>query len=242
MTALYAHRGARRSAPENTLRALRLAMEQGADGVELDVRTCRSGQVVVVHDPDLWRVAGDVREIAGLSFAAIRRVDLGAAERVPLLDEALDLVLGLGGVVNVEVKGDAPDRPGNARAVARVLRKRSRADGAALVLSTFDPLTLLVLREELPAIPLAFLFDRLHTGPVRAALLRRWLRPDGIHPEAALATPAALRRWKSRGLFVNVWTVDDPARIRALAAVGVDGIITDDVPTARAALTGGGAM
>ncbi len=236
MTVLYAHRGSRLRAPENTARAFALAMDEGADGVELDVRTCRSGEVVVVHDRDLSRVAGDPREVAALGLRDIRRADLGDGQGVLLLDEALDLVVGRGGVVNVEVKGDAPDRPGNARAVARLLRRRERGALAATVVSTFDPLTFLVLREELTRAALALLFDREHTGNWRGAAVRRLLRPDGLHPEQSIATARAIRRWKRRGLFVNVWTVNEAARVRFFAGAGVDGIVTDDVPTARAAL------
>lgn len=219
------------------MRAFELALDEGADGVELDVRLCRSGEVLVLHDPDLWRVSGDPRAVANVSWRDVCAVDVGGGERVPRLDDALDLVLGRGGEVNVEVKGDTPDRVGTARAVARVLRRRG-PQGGGVILSSFDPLTLLVLREELPSVPVAFLFDREHTGALRGAVMRRWLRPQGLHPQDALATPAAIRRWKRRGLFVNVWTVDDPGRVRALAGAGVDGIITDDVVEARRALFG----
>jgi glycerophosphoryl diester phosphodiesterase len=233
---LYAHRGANRRAPENTLRAFSLAIEEGADGVELDVRLAGSGEVVVAHDPHLGRVAGRGAWVALLPWERLRAVRIGETERVPLLDEAIDLVVGAGLRLNVEVKGDVPDVRALARAVGRTLGRRTAGERAHLVLSTFEPLLLLALRHHAPGIPLAFLFDRGHTGPGRAALLRRALRPDGVHPEDALCTADAVRRWKARGLFVSPWTVNDPQRARWLAGAGVDAIITDDVPGLRAAL------
>ncbi len=234
---LYAHRGANRRAPENTLTAFRLAIEEGADGVELDVRLAAGGEVVVVHDPRLDRVAGRALEVARADYDALRAVPIGEHERVPLLDEALDLVVGAGLRLNVEVKGDVPDRLALALAVGRVLRRRSAAERAHVVLSTFHPVVLLGLRAARPGVPLAFLFDGEHTGPRRSALLRRALLPDGLHPHHALCTPAAVRRWKARGSFVSPWTVNDPAQARRLADLGVDSLITDDVPRIRAALS-----
>src|SRR5690606_17008347 len=92
-TFVYAHRGANRRAPENTLRAFALAIEEGADGVELDVRTCADGTVVVAHDPHLGRVGERAAWIAMLPWERVRAVRLGDGERVPLLDEAIDLVV-----------------------------------------------------------------------------------------------------------------------------------------------------
>jgi glycerophosphoryl diester phosphodiesterase len=236
VTLVLAHRGSRTRAPENTLRAFGLAIDEGADGVELDVRTCRTGEVVVVHDPNLWRTGGDPREVAELSVREVRAADVGEGERVPLLEEALDLVIGRGGIVNVEVKGDVPDRPGCARAVGRALMRRSARDRDQVIVSTFDPLTFLVLRASTRGVALGFLFDDRHTGVYRAIVVRRWLRPDAVHPERAIATPRAIARWRRRGLRVHVWTVNDPDEARALSRAGVDALITDDPIRMRAAL------
>lgn len=236
VTRIFAHRGSRLRAPENTARAFALAMDEGADGVELDVRTCRTGEVVVVHDRDLWRCGGDAREVHELPWRDLCAIDVGAGERVPLLDEVLDLVIARGGAVNVEVKGDVPDRPATARAVARVLLRRPAREHDRILLSTFDPLTFLVLRAEARGFTHGFLFDRTHSGAYRAIVIRRLLRPDAVHPEQILATPSAIARWHRRGLAVHVWTVNDPERARALAAAGADILITDDPAAIRAAL------
>src|SRR5512133_799359 len=105
------HRGASAEAPENTLAAFRLAMEQGADGFELDVRRCATGEVVIVHDEDLSRVAGAPLRVRDTPLAALRSFDVGAwkgegfrGERIPLLSEVLEALPAA--VVNVELKSE----------------------------------------------------------------------------------------------------------------------------------------
>jgi len=95
------HRGASAEAPENTLAAFRLALEQGADGVELDVWRCGTGEVVVFHDEDARRLAGAPLAIARTPWGLLRRLDVGShrggrfrGERIPLLPEVLEALPG----------------------------------------------------------------------------------------------------------------------------------------------------
>src|SRR5512147_1741217 len=132
------HRGASADAPENTLAAFRLAIEQGADGVELDVWRCGSGEVVVIHDEDARRVAGAPLRIAEAPLAALRELDAGAwkgerfrGERIPLLAEVLEALPAAR--VNVELKGDGAGGP-VAAATAAVIR-RARAEARVIVSS-----------------------------------------------------------------------------------------------------------
>jgi len=124
---ILGHRGASAEAPENTLAAFRLAVEQGADGVELDVWRCGSGEVVVHHDPDTARTGGVARLVSSTPWAELRRLDVGswkgerfAGERIPLLAEVLDALPTA--VVNVELKSSGWPDLALARAVAEILR------------------------------------------------------------------------------------------------------------------------
>ena len=124
---MYGHRGTRRGAPENTLaRDAAARSTQGADGIELDVRLCGSGEVVVMHDPDLHARGGRAAVAAQTRRCrSCARHDLGGGERVPTLDAAMDLVLGAGRLLNVELKPDVPE-PAGARARRGRTRLRAR--------------------------------------------------------------------------------------------------------------------
>lgn len=238
---LWAHRGASAHAPENTHAAFALAIAQQADGVELDVRDAACGTVVVAHDPTLERVAhrrGVVAELPARELADVELVGpSGTTTRgIPTLEDTIDQVLGAGLRLNVEIKGDVPDRMRLSRRVATLLCRRSSAEREQIVVSSFRPEILLAVRASRAGVALGFLFDGENTGRYRAAGLVRAIRPDGVHPQFRLADRAAVQGWKRRGLFVNVWTVDDEERLRVLASHGVDGLITNDPARARAAL------
>jgi glycerophosphoryl diester phosphodiesterase len=224
---ILGHRGAAADAPENTLAAFRLALAQGADGVELDAWRCGSGEVVVIHDEDARRVAGAPLRIAEAPLGALRELDVGAwkgerfrGERLPLLAEVLEALPGAR--VNVELKG-ADGRV--AAATAEVIRRAGAAD--RVLVSSFHAGLLAAFRRAAPEVHLGFLFDGAHAWRLRAALARAWLRPAALHPEAALVTAARVERWHRMGLGVNVWTVDEEAEVRRLVRAGVEAIITN---------------
>jgi glycerophosphoryl diester phosphodiesterase len=234
---VLAHRGSSAEAPENTIAAFRLARRDGADGVELDVLRLASGEVVVFHDDDLQRLCGVPGSIRALDRAALAELDV-RGQAVPTLDEVLD-ELGPDLLVNVELKAH-PDLRGQLRddglaaEVAAILRRR--AVGARALVSSFDPLLLGRFRRLAPDVPAGLLFAADQALPLRRGWSAPLLRVGAVHPEAALVTEARMRRWRRRGLRVHVWTVDDPAELRYLALLGVDGIIANRPREARAVL------
>jgi glycerophosphoryl diester phosphodiesterase len=227
------HRGASALAPENSLPAFARAVADGADGVELDVLCCATGEVVVFHDDDLARLARRPESIARLSLAELRALVLTSGARIPTLEEAFE-ACGPTALVNVELKtrgyGGGPLAP-LVDGVASIIE---RIGGAARVLvSSFHPRAIWMWQRRAPRIPAGLLFEAAAARPLRAAWARHWLRPYALHPESVLCTPEQVRRWHRRGYMVNVWTVDDPGALRSLAAMGVDGIITNDPGRAR---------
>lgn len=220
--AIVGHRGVRGTRPENTLAAIREAKRQGADAVEIDVRPCASGEVVVFHDVDLARIGGRPEAIADMSFAELRRVDAGEGEQIPLLEEVLETALAAGMGVNVEIKHDTPDRVVTARAVARVLgRWDKRID---LVVSSFEPAVLALHRALVSRVPHALL---VHESTYHDWALRVARAADGVHLEKSLAVPARVRPFVEKS-FVNVWTINDPVEARRVFAMGVGAVITDE--------------
>jgi glycerophosphoryl diester phosphodiesterase len=88
-----------------------------------------------------------------------------------------------------------------------------------------------------PAVPAALLFESGSPLPLRRAWLAPWLRPLALHPELVLCSPKRVAAWKRRGYMLSVWTVDDPAALRACREMAVDGVITNDPGRARAILS-----
>jgi glycerophosphoryl diester phosphodiesterase len=228
---LWAHRGYSAKVTENTLEAFRAAREAGADGVELDVRLCGSGELIVFHDDDLLRLAGRPERIGEMDFAAVRDVRLDGGHGISTLDEVFAAV-GPDLLVNVEIKS-----PGLGRAGAVVHRavdaiERSGNLGRVLV-SSFDPFALLQVKRHQPLLSTAFLFHKGEPQPVRRAWVAPLFFPRAVHPEHLLCDAAAIRNWHRIGWAVNVWTVDQPARLRVLAEMGIDGVFANDVENAR---------
>ena len=231
---VWAHRGASAHATENTLAAFELAVAHGADGIELDVLQCASGEVVVFHDDDLARLAGRPERIADLPWAELSTVELLGGGRVPLLEDALAAAGAL--AVNVELKSLRPGRPAPLPAAAAAAIARAGASERVLI-SSFDPVLLWQLHQAAPTLPLAFLFGRKLPRQLRASTVGMVAGASALHPEDVLCTPEAVADWHRRGYAVNTWTVDEPDRLRALAAAGVDGVFANDPRAAIAVLS-----
>ena len=223
------HRGAASLAPENSAAAIEAAIACGAEGVEIDVRRSSDGVLVLSHDNDVVRFGGtgrvDENRFALLESFGVIRLDR-AFESVPA--EKL-LVL--------EVKGhpwEAGYDP--AEPVANALAETLNAAGSRrVVVSSFNPLALKVVRERAPGVRTAVLtsvaFDL--ASNLAAAV-------DGGHDEchvpADLLEEDFVARAHAEGRRVVAWTVDDPDRLRTFATWDVDGVICDDPCAAVAAL------
>jgi glycerophosphoryl diester phosphodiesterase len=238
---VLAHRGASADAPENSRAAFRLARDQGADAVELDVMRCATGEVVVFHDDDLLRMANRPTLVRDMPFADLQQIDLGQGERIPLLDDVLrDLAQGDNRLlVNIELKSQPTwtwrlQDDGLASATAAIVRSHNYA--AHALVSSFDPLLLLRFRRLAPEVATALLCAHDQALPYRRAWAARLVQPRALHPESSLVDARVVARWHARGLAVNVWTVDDPGELRLFAAFGVDGVITNRPALARSVL------
>lgn len=232
---IHAHRGASRVALENTMPAFEAALED-ADGIELDVRLSRDGEVVVFHDVTLERLADRTERVAELSAHELSRVVLKGDGRIPRLDDVLDLLEGKDRLLNIEIKGDGGRR---FRLATRVSERLRRRRGTRAFVSSFRPEVLVYLRALHPGLPGGFLFDAENTGPRRSLALERAGRFSLVHPQARMVDAASMARWKAAHKVVNTWTVDAPEELQRLAALGVDGVITNDPAGARRALSAG---
>jgi glycerophosphoryl diester phosphodiesterase len=206
--------------------AFERAQVEGAGAIELDVRTCADGEVVVFHDPTLARMTleTDRRRVCDVTFAALRSIDLGAGARVPTLAEVLEWARPRDVAVNIEMKHDVPSRLVLARATIRAVR----SSGVDALVSSFDPLLLAAAAAWAPAVLRALLT---HSGqPLWADALQETVRPPlvrALHLERVQAEPRALGRYARRGLRIGAWTVNDPREARHLVGLGVASVITD---------------
>jgi glycerophosphoryl diester phosphodiesterase len=242
--AVVGHRGGRGEGwpPENTLAAFERAHAEGAVAVETDVRLSATGEVVAFHDPDLKRMTAgvDARPIASVPLDELLRVPLLATDaRIPTLDALLAWARERDTPLDIEIKHDVPDRVALVRAVARRLAN-GRA-GVPVLVSSFDPFTLALFGALAPSTPLALLTDpeqayapALHAI---ACIAGRARALAALYVERRQATPGAIARWKRHRLDVGVWTVNDEAEARRLAALGVDVLITDRPGALVAALS-----
>jgi glycerophosphoryl diester phosphodiesterase len=226
---ILGHRGASHGAPENTLRAFRLAADEGADGVELDAMVCGSGEVVVCHDEELSRLAGVPWRVAETSLQRLQSLDVGSrlgfsAERIPLLEEVLE-ALPHHMLVNIELKCERKEDLGLSYKVADLVVARKLSE--RVLLSSFNPLCLLRAAWRAPTLRRGYLIDPDRSYWLHAGLIAPFVLNHSIHPEGAACTPARLARWRRRGWRVAAWTVDAPERARELKAAGVSYLITN---------------
>jgi glycerophosphoryl diester phosphodiesterase len=228
---LIAHRGMPRRHRENTLPGFAAATAAGADGWELDVHGTRDGVVVVHHDPALPAISGSFagRRIAELDWSEIAEVPVGAAgETIPTLDAVLDLARGVAVYVEVKAAGiEAAVRdcllhhPAAKTAVhsfdhriARAIARSAATDGVSIPVGILTD---------------SYLIDAPH------ALTSAGARDYWPHRE--MVDQALVDAIHATGGRVVVWTVNDSADARRLAALGVDALCSDIVDEIRAALT-----
>jgi glycerophosphoryl diester phosphodiesterase len=207
----------------------------GVRAVELDVRPCASGEVVVFHDPTLKRLTAgrDVRRVEDVPVAELRAIDLGLGGTVATLAEVVTWARESDVALNVELKHDVPSRIDIARATSKVLRDKS----ADVLLSSFDPVLLAVVAALMPSVPRALLTQARQafwTDGLQQAARPPWL--NAVHVEVRQALADGVSGYLSRGLRVGVWTVNDPDQAAYLAHQGVATLITDSPDRVLAAL------
>lgn len=207
------HRGAAGLAPENTLASFRRAVELGVDAVELDVHVV-DGEPVVIHDDTVDRTTDGTGALEDHGLAALRELDAGDGERIPLLEEVFEAVPRSVGI-NVELKG---------KGTGAVLADRLRGDGRPVLVSSFDRQELREFHARRPEIPCAPLHHRLRRGMAAEA---RKLDAWSVNVAEGLVDRTLVERLGAAGFPVLAYTVNDAARAAHLAELGARGVFTD---------------
>ncbi len=235
---VFAHRGAMAYAPMNTLAAFQLALEQGADGIELDVWLSQDDVPVVVHDFEVDGTTDGEGRVGSMTLAELKDLDAGswfdaryAGQRIPKLDEVFDAV-GQRLYVNVEIKSIEMNNARIVHHVVEAIRKHGMTD--RVIVSSFNPFVIRQMRRAATDIPLGLLQD--HDLPFFYPLVMIGTKYVAEHPNHKQVNERYMAKAKRAGKLVNVWTVNDTAEAMRLRDLGVNGIITDAPDTILAAL------
>lgn len=234
---VIAHRGASGHAPENTMAAFRLAVEQGATFIETDLHLSRDARFVAIHDATLDRTTNGHGLVHNLTLAELRKLDAGswfhskfAGEPVPTLDEILAFGREADVVFYLEIKYDTAW--GMHHALVGALRDAK--ESARVVVLSFDSATLDKLRRQDPTLMTGLLFDR--SGPDHVALAQS-VGSRQLAPRGDFVTPQLVERAHGADLQVATWTLNQPEHMRAAIAAGVDGVMTDYPDRLRAVVS-----
>jgi glycerophosphoryl diester phosphodiesterase len=229
---IIAHRGASKAAPENTMAAVKQAIADGADWVEIDVQETCDGEVVVFHDSDFMKLAGVNLKIWDATMADLKKVDVGTwfapefqDERVPTLAQVLDACRGKAGV-NIELKYYGHDEQLEQRVVDIVEAHDMASEVAVMSLKADAVKKMRALR---PKWTVGLLMS------VSAGDLKN-IDADFLAVNASFVDRAFVRAAHATDKQVAVWTVNDAPTMSSMISRGVDGLITDKPALARSVL------
>lgn len=237
---VYAHRGASTHAPENTLTAFELALQQGADGVELDAKLSADGHVVVIHDATVDRTTGGRGRVRDLTLEELRELDAGSVfsesfrgQKIPTLAEVFE-ALGSRALINVELTNYSTPRDRLVERVCQLVNKHKL--GKRVLFSSFFASNLAQAARLLPAVPRGLLALNGWMGAWARSFGFMFGDYQAMHPHIKDADRALIQRVHKLNRRVHVWTANRHEQVQRLAAWGVDGIFTDDPLVAVAAL------
>jgi glycerophosphoryl diester phosphodiesterase len=226
---VFAHRGGRAWAPENTMASFKRAIEAGCDGIELDVHRCASGELVVIHDPFLSRTTNGAGLVGDASLSELKRLTAGAwfdkefaGEKIPTLEEVLQFVAGRV-TLNLEIKNVPYEYANIEDDLLLLLSQYSHPE--TLIVTSFDH----VFLQRFSALD-----SGLDVGLLAACVfidLPEYAQRLGAkfwHPKFTDMSDASMQVAHEAGLKVNAWVVNEPQDWSLLMKWGVDGIITDD--------------
>ncbi|WP_347549704.1 glycerophosphodiester phosphodiesterase family protein [Pseudalkalibacillus hwajinpoensis] len=230
MTIIFAHRGASRQCPENTMSAYKRAVEIGAEGIEIDVQLSRDGIPVVFHDRTLKRTTAGKGIVTQTSFSELRNLDAGSwfapsfkDERIPSLEEVLIFASEYPDLwLNIELKYYNEDDDKLARATIPLIKKYRSYKNT--VISSFEHDRLLEVHK---------LWSKVETAPLyKGNLHEPWhyakkLKAEALHPHYKSLHHSLIQSVHSHGIAIRPYTVNDKRWIRQFLEWEVDGLMTD---------------
>jgi glycerophosphoryl diester phosphodiesterase len=218
---LGGHRGNPAQHPENTMRSFRSAIEAGCDLIECDVHLSSDGRLVVIHDHTLERTTNGTGLVGEHSAAELRRLDAGLGERIPLLQEVVELAIGKVGLV-IETKQMPIQYPGLEDKLVAMLRQLGAVADCAVI--SFHHPSIRVLRDMEPTLQLGILEG---ARPIDPARLLKESRADVYSPHWGATDPQVVKEIHAAGGAVAVWPVDDAPAVAWCKYCKPDAIFTN---------------
>jgi glycerophosphoryl diester phosphodiesterase len=213
---ITAHRGAGFLEPENTLRAIQRAIVLGVDQIEVDAQLTRDGHLILMHDPTVDRTTSGTGKVQDLTLAEIRRLDAGLGERVPTLQEALELIRRKV-ILQIELKG-AGTAPAVVQTVAAVGMEQE------VILTSFAHQWLTEVHGLNPRLSTGALWGRLPADVVPRA---QGLGVQALHIWHEWIDPTLVTQAHAQGLLVRAWNANTEEAMRRLITLSVDAIGSD---------------
>jgi len=230
--AIIAHRGASLYAPENTLPAFQLAILQGADAIELDVKLSADGQVVVIHDQTIDRTTGEHGRVRELSLEVLQSLDAGShfdisfqGAQIPSLAEVLDNI-GQRSILNIELTNYDKITDNLPEKVADLINSHNLRHRT--LLSSFNPIALVRIYRLLREVPIGLLSLSGKGGAWARSFIGKLIPYSSLHCEQSDVTTKLVSRTQAIGKKLFVYTVNREEDIYRMFTMGVDGIFTDD--------------
>lgn len=228
---VFAHRGASRYAPENTLAAFLKAKELGARWIEFDVMLTADEKVVVIHDETVDRTTGSSGYVCDYPYNNLKKLDAGSwfspefsVEKIPLLSEVIDWMHENTMCANIEIKALPGKEKITAKKVLEIIKHHWREDMLPPLLSSFSLEILYELRRQDKTCQLGLLMDE--WIPTWESISDE-LQCVSVHPNQKIVTKRKIAEIKASKRFVFCYTVNDIKRARQLFSWGVDAIYSD---------------
>lgn len=228
----FAHRGSLTEAPENTVSAMKKALEHGAKGIELDVQLTKDQELVIIHDHKFNRISPGVPgKVNDYTLEEIQRIDVGSVfskdftgERLATLDDVLDVV-PREVILNIEIKNIPLIHEGIEAILLDCLKNRNREDNVWI--SSFDHLALKNVQEQASHYPIGLLFYY--------RMLRPWdyakqsgLEVNSIHPNEVYVDEEFVTACHAAGYKVYPYTISKKHDYDKMIAAGVDGVFSNN--------------
>ncbi|MFA6098575.1 MAG: glycerophosphodiester phosphodiesterase family protein [Patescibacteria group bacterium] len=215
------HRGAAGYAPENTLLSIKKALELKVDAIEFDIHRCQTGELVVIHDEKVDRTTDGSGEIVRMSLEKIKTFDAGLGEKIPTLDEVLDLIDGKS-KVNIELKGKGTAKPLADLIVKKIASKKWELSD--FIVSSFDRPKLEQFHGLAPDIWTGIIYTRPRLFFLQKA---KKIGVKSIHLSKKFVSRKITEKIHLAGLKLFIYTVNEPDEIKKIRQLSVDGIFSN---------------